>query len=194
MYEMIELNDGREVIIDALQPSDLDGLLEFFRKLPEEDRIFLRMDVTDREMVMQRMRETEEGKAHRLVARDGSRIVAYGVLEFEGHGWQEHVGELRLIVARDFQRAGLGMHLARELYLLATRERVEVIVARLMAPQEAARRILERLGFTEEAVLKEHAKDRRGRRQDLVLMRCDLQTLLQEMKHYFEDFDWQRER
>ena len=194
MQERIELKDGREVFVRALQRTDLEGLLTFFSGLPEEDRVFLRMDVTDRAMVERRLQETQEGKAHRLVVTSGSRIVAYGVLEREGNAWQEHVGEMRLIVGRDYQRSGLGMHLARELYLLGVREKIEVIMARFMAPQEAARRILERLGFVQEAVLKDRAKDQWGRRQDLVMMRCDLQTLLHEMKEYFEDFDWQRVR
>lgn len=194
MQERIELKDGREVSVRALQQADLEELLTFFGELPEEDRVFLRMDVTDRAMVERRLKETLEGKAHRLVVYCDSRIVAYGVLEREGNTWQEHVGEMRLIVGRNYQRTGLGMRLARELYLLGVKEEIEVIVARFMAPQEAARRILERLGFVEEAVLKDHAKDQRGRRQDLIVMRCDLQTLLHEMKEYFQDFDWQRVR
>jgi len=191
---MVEIKDGRKVVITELRSEDLDELLTFFKALPEADRIFLRMDVTDRAAVVQRLQESMEGKAHRLVARVGQHIVAYGVLEHEGHGWQEHVGELRLIVARDYQRAGLGMNLARVLYNLAVKDKVEVIVARMMAPQTTARRILERLGFVEETVLTDHVRDRRGRKQDQVLMRCDLQTLLQEMQFYFEQSDWQRVR
>jgi L-amino acid N-acyltransferase YncA len=194
MREMIEIKDGRKVVITELRSEDLDELLTFFKALPEEDRVFLRMDVTDRTAVVQRLQESMAGKAHRLVARVGQHIVAYGVLEREGHGWQEHVGEMRLIVAREFQRAGLGMSMARVLYNLAVKDKVEVIVARMMAPQTNARRILERLGFVEETVLKDHVRDRRGRKQDLVLMRCDLQTLLQEMQFYFEQSDWQRVR
>jgi len=194
MREMVEIKDGRKVVITELRSEDLDELLTFFKALPEADRIFLRMDVTDRAAVVQRLQESMEGKAHRLVARVGQHIVAYGVLEHEGHGWQEHVGELRLIVARDYQRAGLGMNLARVLYNLAVKDKVEVIVARMMAPQTTARRILERLGFVEETVLTDHVRDRRGRKQDQVLMRCDLQTLLQEMQFYFEQSDWQRVR
>ena len=194
MNEMVVLKDAREVVIRALAEADLPGLHRFFAELPEEDRIFLRMDVTDHEQVERRLRETREGKAFRLVALDGESIAAYGVLELEGHGWQEHVGELRLIVGRAWQRAGLGMNLARELYLLAVQERVEEIVARMMGPQRGARRILQRLGFKEEVVLPDHVKDRKGRLQDLVVMRCKLQTLLQEMKHHFQEFDWQRGR
>ena len=194
MYELGELKDGRQVVINALHPDDLDALLTFFKALPETDRTFLRMDVTDRAAVNQRLEETLAGKAHRLVARSGPRIVAYGVLEHEGHGWQDHVAELRLIVARDHQRAGLGMIMARELYKLALKDDVEVVVAQMMAPQKEARAILERLGFTEAAVIKQHVRDRQGRKQDLVVMRCELQTLLREMQEYFEQSDWQRVR
>ena len=88
----------------------------------------------------------------------------------------------------------LGMLLARELYLQATSRRVEELVAKVMRPQEAALRVLTRLGFKEEAVLPDYVRDIEGNKHDLIIMRCKLQSLLGELEHYFSLSDWQRTR
>ena len=115
----VRLKDGREALIRPMTRDDLDSSFVFFQALPREDRAFLRYDVTKRAVVERRIRNMEAGKAKRIVAVVDDGIVADGALELEGHGWKEHVGELRLIVAREHQRNGLGMLMARELYHLA---------------------------------------------------------------------------
>ena len=115
-------------------------------------------------------------------------------LELRGPGWKEHVGELRLIVAPNHQRKGLGTLMARELYQLAASERIKEVVVQMMRPQVAAQSIFRRLGFAQELVMPQYVVDRRGEKQDLILMRCELEALWQELEHYCEALDWQRVR
>jgi L-amino acid N-acyltransferase YncA len=189
-----KLKDGTNVIIRPMQSDDLDRSFAFFQKLPEEDRIFLRVDVTKREFVEQRIRAINRGAAKRIVAIINDKIVADGALELADHGWKEHVGELRLIVARAYQRKGLGMLMARQLYSLAVSEKVEEIVVRMMRPQDAAHSIFKRLGFHEEVLLPDYVKDLGGRRHDMIFMRCNIEELWQELEDYFGGFDWRRMR
>ncbi len=194
MKNEVDLKNGTQAHIRPLAEPDLDILHDFFLAMPEEDRVFLRLDVTEREQIEARIRDSADGRAFRLVALIDEIVAAYGVLELERLGWKEHVGEVRLFVARPHQRQGLGVLLARELYLLAVSERVEEIVVRMMRPQMAARSIFRRLGFHREVVLPDYVKDRKGRTQDMILMRCELKTLLQELEDYIADGDWQRSR
>ncbi len=194
MTDVVELKDGTSTRIRPLVEDDLGELHAFFKAMPEKDRVFLRLDVTKRDQLEKRIRDTEKGRAFRLVSLIGDEIAAYGVLELEGHGWKEHVGEVRLFVAPAYQRKGLGVLMARELYMLAVRERVEEVVIRMMRPQMSARSIFRRLGFHREVVLPDYVRDRKGRLQDMILMRCELKTLLQELEHYMADGDWQRSR
>jgi len=173
---------------------DREASLAFFRSLPEEDRAYLRRDVIRTDVIEERIREMELGRVRRLVAVADERIVADGALELSGAGWDEHVAEVRLIVARPFQRRGLGILMARELYALAAKSRVEQIVVRFMRPQAAARSIFEKLGFQEEALLPGHVKDRAGAKQDLVLMRCDLEALWRKLEDFVVNSDWRRAR
>ena len=192
--KVVNLKDGTEITIRPLNKDDLDRSFAFFQALPEEDRTYLRRDVTKLDIVRQRIRSMRIDRVKRLVALSDDEIVADGTLELGGEGWEEHIGELRLIVARPFQRKGLGMRMARELYLLAAKDNVEEIVVRVMRPQIAAQRIFKRLGFSEDAILSDYGKDPRGEKQDLIVMRCDLKSLWKELEDYFADTDWQRTR
>ena len=190
----VYLKDGTEVSIRPLTKEDLDKSLAFFQGLPEEDRKYLRVDVSKRDVVERRIRQIGSGRVERLVALVNDEIVADGALELAGHDWAAHVGELRLIVSHRFQRKGLGMVMARELYALAASHKLEQIVVSMARPQVAARSIFRRLGFREEVTLPGHVKDLSGSSQDLILMRCDLEALWQELETFFADSDWQRTR
>jgi acetyltransferase len=190
----IKLKDGTEALIRPMKSEDFEASFAFFQSLPKEDRAFLRVDVTKRRLVKKRIADIEAGKVKRIVAEVDGRIVADGALELAGHGWKHHVGELRLIVARDYQRKGLGMLMARELYQLASTERLEEIVVRMMRPQYAAHSIMQRLGFRDQTLLPEYVRDRDGKLQDLILMRCHLEQLWNELEDYFAEFDYPRRR
>ena len=190
MDKVVSLKDESEVRIRLEKREDLEATLAFFRALPDEDRQYLRGDVTKREVVERRFRAIDAGTVERLLALVNDHIVAEGALELGGHEWTAHVGELRLIVSRPFQRKGLGMLMARELYGLAAKHKVEQIVVTMMRPQVAARNIFKKLGFHEELTLPHHVRDRSGRSQDLILMRCDLEALWQEIENLYTMTDW----
>jgi L-amino acid N-acyltransferase YncA len=188
------LKDGTEIVIRPMTQDDIAKSWAFFRKLPQEDRAYLRVDVTKRDVVEKRIRDMRNGDVKRLVALAGDEIVADGALELAGAGWKRHVAELRLIVGKAYQRKGVGMLLARELYTLASAEKVEDVVVEMMAPQVAARRIFQKLGFKEEALFPSFVKDITGRKQDLVVMRSALGALWHELEEQMDLSDWQRTR
>jgi L-amino acid N-acyltransferase YncA len=185
------LKNGREVVIRDMRHDDLQPLLDFFQALPTEDRKYLRVDLTQPEVVKARIRDVDAGRVKRLVALDGDRIVGDGALELEGHGWGDNVAEFRLIVAHSYQKLGLGTVLARELFFVAAAHKVERIVARFLRPQEGAHHILHRLGFHEEFHIPDQARDQEGRWQDVIIMRCNLEEIWNEMENVMGQEDWQ---
>jgi ribosomal protein S18 acetylase RimI-like enzyme len=134
----------------------------------------------------------ESDSVQRIVALVDDRIVADAALEFESSAWKKHVAEVRLIVGGNHRRKGLGMLLARELYSIATDAKLEEITVRLMRPQIAARSIFRKLGFHEETILPNYVKDLDGHKQDMILMRCDLQALWRELEDSISTWDWQQ--
>lgn len=194
MHKIMQMKDNSEVLIREMTLDDLDRSLAFFLNLPEEDRLYLRRDVTLRESVEERIRTMDTGLINRLVAVVDDRIVADGSLELEAHEWKKHIAEIRLIVAHNYQRKGLGTLMARELYFLAASRKVEEIIVKIMEPQKGVVNIFKRFGFHQEAILPDYVKDIHGLKHDLIVMRCDLEGLWQKMGEHIIDADWQRTR
>lgn len=186
------MKDSTEVTIRRLMPGDVDKLMEFYGSLPEEDRRYLKFDVTDRKVVVRRLRRIESGDDIRIVAIHGGVIVASGALELSGEAWSKHQGEIRVIIARPFQKRGLGTIVIRELYFIAVQNQIQTIVARMMRPQLGAQKIFRRLGFREESMLPDFVKDIQGSAQDLIVMSCNVQDLWKQLDRTFSESDWQR--
>jgi len=186
------LKDGTKVSIRELHVDDLDRLMKFYSALPPEDRKYLRIDVTSREIVEQRIKRTETGNVFRLVAFFEDDIIADGALELSAEEWRKHQGELRIIVAKPFQQKGLGMIMVRELYFLAVEKKVAKVIVKMMRPQIAAQRIFRKLGFREELLIPDYVQDQSGETQDLIIMTCDIKELWNELEHFYSDSDWQR--
>src|SRR3972149_12256756 len=72
------LGDGSRVLVRSLEDGDEQALLAFFLRIPEEERFFLKEDVTAPEVVERWVRERDFRRALALVAVDGSRGVAGG--------------------------------------------------------------------------------------------------------------------
>ncbi len=186
------LKDGATVTIRELRLDDLDQLMKFYRALPLEDRKYLRIDVTKRRIVVQRLRRMEAGEVIRIIALHNEEIIADGALELSGEQWVKHRGEIRLIIARPFQKKGLGKIMLRELYFIALQQKMEIIVAQMMRPQVGAQKILRKLGFREETLLPDHVKDIEGTVQDLIIMSCNVKDFIQDLDQFISDSDWQR--
>ena len=190
MEKQVTLKDGTKVTIREMTTGDIERSLAFFQALPEEDRAYLRRPVNDREAVTKRIDAMTLGRVLRLVAVLDDEIVADGALELANKGWKEHIGEIRLIVARAYQGKGLGELMALELFTLASRRRVEEIIVEMMGPQAGVQRIFERLGFHKVAELQKFVKDIRGETQDLILMRCKLAELWDRLEEHITASDW----
>jgi len=194
MDKIETLKDGTKVSIRNLTLNDLDNLMIFYCALPEEDRKYLRVDVTDRKLVEQRIKLIESGNVLRIIALHEDEIIADGALELFADEWRKHQGELRVIVARTFQHKGLGMIMMRELYFLAVQKKVEMLIVRMMRPQTAARNICRRLGFREELLIPDYLHDLTGATQDMIVMTCDMKEFWKELEHFYMDSDWQKSR
>lgn len=190
----VKLKDGAEIVIRSLSHDDLDKLMDFYRALPEDDRKYLRVDVTDRAVVSQRIKLMDSGGIFRVVALHGEEIIADGALELSTEEWVKHQAELRVIVARKYQLRGLGMIMMRELHLLAAQKKVERMVVKMMRPQLGARKICRKLGFHDETVLPDYVKDTKGETQDLIIMICDMNDFWKDLEDMYVDSDWQRHR
>jgi len=185
------LSDGTPLIIRDMDPhADFEALMKFYNNLPAEDRRYLRIDVTNRKTMEQRIKLMDFGYHFRILALSGEEIVGKGVLELPFEEWRRHQGELRVIVARPFQRRGVGMLLMRDLYRLAIRKNVDTVTVWMMKPQEAALNLARKMGFRDQSILPDYVKDQAGEMQDLHIFKSKIPDLLREIEAKFGPIDW----
>jgi RimJ/RimL family protein N-acetyltransferase len=187
-YEILE--DGTNVMLREPSSEDRQDSLDFFLRLPEEDRRYLRIDVTRSGVVERRLEQAASGEVFRLWAFVGDEIAADGALEFSGEKWGGHLGEIRVIVGREYQRRGLGTLLMQALFHVAEERGLEKIVMNMLEPQTSIRAACEKLGFRVDAVVPDYVKDQDGTTQSLVIMTCTLDQWYKEMKDFYEEKNW----
>ncbi len=150
-----------------LAPTHLDALSAFFAGLPDGDLTFIKEDFEP--AVLRSW--TEPGREGRrwVDLDDDGRILGFVAL-LPLRGWSSHVGELRLVVDPVARGQGVGRRLAQ----LALHESVGMglgkIVVEVIAAQQGTIAMFNRLGFTAEAMLEDHIRDRHGELQDIVLL------------------------
>jgi ribosomal protein S18 acetylase RimI-like enzyme len=85
-------------------------------------------------------------------------------------GWSDHVGEVRLVVSPTRRGDGLGRELARRALVEAVSSGLSKLVVEVVAEQGAALALFTDLGFTGEALLRDHIRDRSGELRDLMVL------------------------
>ena len=153
--------------IRKLEPSDRERLEAFLRETPEDDRTFFKEDLTDPETIRALLAEK---RGLRFAAITDDKIVGY-VRVIPGNGLESHVGEIRLVVAPSSRRSGVGRDLARRALVDSVKElKLRKLFVEVVAEQEPAIRMFKKLGFTPEAILRDHLCDRKGTLRDLLLL------------------------
>jgi ribosomal protein S18 acetylase RimI-like enzyme len=150
-----------------LGPERCDALLRFFAELPEGDLTFIKEEVTDPETV--RSWAAHPSPGGRWVTVDGDEVTGYAAIR-RLPGWSDHVGELRLVVASSHRGSGLGRELARHALVEALSSGLAKLVVEVVAEQGAALALFTELGFTGEALLVDHIRDRNGELRDLMVL------------------------
>ena len=155
--------------IEEFGPDRCDALLRFFAALPEGDLTFIKEEVTDPDTV----RSWASGPASggRWVAvEDGDDEVTGYVAVRPLPGWSDHVGRVRLVVSPAHRGTGLGRELARHALVQAVGAGLSKLVVEVVAEQGAALALFTDLGFTGEALLVDHIRDRNGDLRDLMVL------------------------
>jgi RimJ/RimL family protein N-acetyltransferase len=157
-----------------MEPSDRDAMLEFARSLPNDDLIFLRTDITEAKTVDAWINYIKGGRTISVIAEDNGKISGYASIHLNDALWTRHVGELRVLVGRDYRGIGLGKRLTNEAFAIAKDLGLKKITAQMPTEQRGARGVFERLGFRPEALLADHVMSRDGQTHDLLIMSYDV--------------------
>jgi GNAT superfamily N-acetyltransferase len=155
------------VQVRRLVDDDESALRAFFQAIPDEDRGFFKEDL-DEPAILARWIGDERGV--RIVACDDDGRLAGVAAVWPGIGRSTHVGDLRLVVARERRGQGLGRLLARRALADALREGMWKITVEVVADQQGTIDMFMALGYVAEALLRDQLALPDGETQDVVLL------------------------
>lgn len=169
----IMIKDGTPILIRPLTREDEQLLTDFFARIPEDERWFLREDVGDPVIMRHWLETLDYDRVLPLVAvtQETPRIIANVRLHRRPADCLKHIAHLRIAVDPAFRNQRLGTWMLLDVIRLAMGMGLEKLVAEFITGvEEAGRHAAQRLDFFEQAVLKDYVKDRHGTYRDLVIM------------------------
>jgi RimJ/RimL family protein N-acetyltransferase len=146
------------------------AVLKFANTLSPSDLIFLRMDITQPQVVEEWINNIHIGRTTTILAEEDGMVIGYANLHKSPLQWTRHMGEIRVLVGPKHRGTGIGECLFNELIALAEEAGLERVVAHTPSNQPRVRNMLEALGFEAEALLTDWLMDRNNETHDLIIM------------------------
>lgn len=169
-----KLPDGGSVEVRLMSADDRDAVLAFAQSLPEEDLLFLRVDLTEPGVIDEWISSLESGSSTSLVAYDANGLVGYATVHTSPARWTRRVGEIRVNVSPEYRARGLGRRLISQIFDLARSKGLRKLMANMTTDQPGAQAAFRKLGFVPEALLADYVEDRNGLARDMVIMSYDV--------------------
>ncbi len=144
--QVVTLRDGARVLLRPLVPEDRQALLDFFVPVSAEERRYMRHNINDPQVVAEWAEKPEYERVFPLVAVIGERIVGNGTLHF-GEGHSHHRAEMRIFLAKDFRRRGLGNKLIQALIEHARRRSIFLLEVQIISDHVDVIKAMQKAGF-----------------------------------------------
>lgn len=171
----VQLDDDSTATLCLMGEGDVDRIVRFARSLPADDLLFLRIDITDPEVVDEWVRNIERGRTITVLADVKGELAGYASLHHNEVAWQRHVGEIRIQVSPRVRSQGLGRRMAAEVFAVARDLNLRKVIAQMTPDQKGAIATFQRLGFQPEALLQDFVMDRAGNTRDMIIMSHDVE-------------------
>jgi len=159
------------------RPDDQVRMLDFARSLPEDDRRFLKEDAADPGVVAKWVRQPH---VKRFLAWADDAVIGYVALH-PLKGWSDHVAEMRVLVAPEERAHGVGQQLVRRVLAAALDSGTAKILVEVIADHDRTISMLQANGFSPEALLTDHVRDRSGELRDLMVLTCVVDELVDDL-------------
>jgi len=167
----IIIKDGSGVTLRPLEDGDEDALLGMFKRLSGDDLWFLNHDVYGSGLVDNWVRNLDPKRVISIVALLKGSIIANAALMMKTYGAKSHIGKVRISVDPSFREKRLGTWMLLDLVNLAMAVGLRMLVMRLVQDRDSTViNSVRKLGFVEEAVLKDYVLDREENPHNLIIM------------------------
>jgi RimJ/RimL family protein N-acetyltransferase len=173
--QVFTLKDGANVLLRPLVPDDYHALLGLFTQLPTEESRFMRHDVNNPQVIQGWIDALDYEKVLPIVAVVGDRIVGLATLHFCGRR-ASHRAEVRIFLARDFRRRGLGTKISLAMIDIAKRRNLYLLEVQIVRDLSNDIKAMEKVGFETCCILEDYYMLPDGELRDVVIMLMRLRT------------------
>ena len=177
--EVVTLKDGVYVLLRPTIKEDKEHLVELFSPLSDEDLRVFRQIVKDTEVVQGWCDELNYNEILPIIALVNDRAVGLATLHFF-HGVRRHIAEVRLFLAKDYRKRGLGTKMIRAAINLARKQGLHILIGEVLADQTKVIRAFEQLGLKVQCTLEDYFMYPDGECADVVFMLMPLKPKIEE--------------
>lgn len=170
--QIVTLKDGVNVLLRPMTPDDQQLLLDLFGPISNEDLRYLHDNVRDPAIIKQWCDNLDYKRVLPLMALVKNRAVGQTSLHFQS-GPTRHIGKVRIFLAKDFRRRGLGTKMLTTLIELARKQDLHTLVAEIVADQSKVIKAFQALGFQLRCTFEDYFMLPNGETRDVaVLILC----------------------
>jgi acetyltransferase len=153
--QVVTLKDGARVLLRPLTPEDRKSLMDLFLPVPPEEARYMRHDINDPEVISKWANEIDYDRVFPIVAVVGDRVVGISTLHFNT-GPARHRAEIRIFLAKDFRRRGLGARLVQALVEIAKRRSLYILEVQIVSNQVEVIKSMQKIGFEQKTVFEDY--------------------------------------
>ena len=177
--QIITLKDGANILLRPALPEDAECLLELYQSASVDDTRYLRENVKDPGIVQSWLQDLDYHEVIPLLAMVQERVVGNATLHFRS-GPERHIGELRIFLAKDLRRRGLGTKMLKTLLELARKQNLYLLIAKVVANQSKVIKAFHKLGFEHRCTFEDYFILPDGELLDLVFLTLYLREDIDE--------------
>lgn len=159
--QVLTLADGTRLLLRLLCPEDREALLTLYAPVTDAERRLMRHEVRDPSVVAGWVEGLDYTSVFPLVAIVGERIVGNATLHFHT-GPDRHRAEVRIFLAKDFRRRGLGSRMLEALIEVARQKNLCFLEAQIIEDQTRSIHAFHGLGFETRSVLPDYFAPEEG--------------------------------
>lgn len=166
---LVTLTDGVQVLLRPMTAEDCERLTALFTSADEVDTRYLRHNVRDADVIRGWCDSLDYQRVLPVMALFKDRAVGQATLHFR-EGPERHIGEVRVFLAKDFRRRGLGTRMINTIIDLARKHNLYALVAKIVTDQAKVVRAFLDMGFYQLGVLDDYYMLASGETRDVSLL------------------------
>ncbi len=165
--QVITLRDGTRVLLRPLVKEDYRALSDLYMNVSFEDRRYMRHDVNDPEVIRAWIDQLDYDSVLPIVAVVGDRIVGNTTLHFN-RGPARHRAEIRIFLAKDYRRRGLGNKLLQAVIDIARKKGLFMLEVQVVSDQIEVIKAMKNSGFEKACTFENYFMFPDGELRDII--------------------------